>query len=200
MLIPPELSEEVLETVQEALLEEKELEIRYKSLQDSAPRYRTVHPRALLQKGHVTYLIANKVDDTVPRMYAIHRISEAYGTGRPVSRSPFNLKNYLAEQAHEVGTGEWLDLDLWVSANLAKILRETPLSRGQVLTEESAGARVQARVKDTLPLRQWILGHGPAVEVRAPATLRKRIAADLRAAAARYTNAMRRKQSRAVGA
>ena len=32
---------------------------------------------------------------------AIHRISDAYRTDRPIGRSPFNLKNYLAEQAHD---------------------------------------------------------------------------------------------------
>ena len=195
VLVAPQQSTEILGTVQEALIEDKELEIKYKSLQDKSPAYRTVHPRALLQKGSVTYLIANKVNESDPRMYAVHRISEAYRTDRPVSRSPFNLKNYLAEQAHEVGTGEWLDLELWVNTNLAKILRETPLAKGQTLTEASDGARVQARVKDTLPLRQWIRGHGPAVEVLGPASLRQTMAADLRAAADRYDKPVRRKRS-----
>jgi predicted DNA-binding transcriptional regulator YafY len=197
-LIPPQYSQETLDTVQTALLEERELHIAYKSLQDKTPRPRDVHPRALLQKGPVTYLIANKANDTTPRLYAIHRISEAYRTGRPVGRSPFNLKNYLVEQAHEVGTGEWLDLELWVSVNLAKILKETPLAKGQTLTEVDDGARVQARIKDTLPLRQWIRGHGPAVEVQGPAGLRQTVAADLRTAADRYSKPSRRKPSQAA--
>lgn len=45
---------------------------------------------------------------------------------------------------------------------------------------------LSARVRDTWALTSWILGHGENIEVRAPATLRRRVAERLRAAAQTY--------------
>lgn len=184
--IPPKLNPKVVETVQNALLEEQQIRIMYKSLKDTAATARVVDPRALLQKGPVTYLIANKLDDPEPRQYALHRIQSASTTGNPVRRSPFRLKQYLASQGDEIHKGDTIDLKLWVSANLAKILGEARLSEQQVLKLTENGAELRAPVLDTQPLRQWILSQGPAVEVLEPAYLRTEIAEALRSAAKRY--------------
>lgn len=184
--VPPKLNPKVVETVQAALLDEQQLRIMYKSLADTAPAARIVNPRALLQKGPVTYLIAHKLDDPEPRQYALHRIQSASTTGNPVRRSPFNLRQYLASQGDEIHKGETIDLKLWVSTNLAKILAEARLSEQQVLKPIKDGAELRAPVLDTQPLRQWILSQGPAVEVLEPAYLRAAIFEALRSAAKRY--------------
>jgi electron transfer flavoprotein alpha subunit len=73
-----------------------------------------------------------------------------------------------------------------VKPDLAKILRETPLSAKQHIKVSGEDVIVVAAVRNTPALRRWILGHGPAVEVLGPATLRTAIGAKVQAAAARY--------------
>jgi predicted DNA-binding transcriptional regulator YafY len=140
-LLPPKLDSEILATVQHALLENRELLVDYRRLKDDMPVTRRLHPRALLQSGPVTYLIATQPDTDKdpdkPIQYRLDRIQKAVTSGRGVSRSSFNLEQYLAAQEHRVGDLEWLDLELWVSEDLAKILRETALSDDQELIEIS---------------------------------------------------------------
>jgi predicted DNA-binding transcriptional regulator YafY len=75
---------------------------------------------------------------------------------------------------------------LKVSEDLAKILGETPLAARQRVRTVGSATVVEAAVRNTPALRKWILGHGPAVEVLAPAALRAAIKAKVQAAAAAY--------------
>ena len=69
---------------------------------------------------------------------------------------------------------------------VAKILRETPLSLKQRIKVSGDNIVVEAAVRDTPALRRWILGHGAAVEVLGPAALKTAIRTQVLAAAARY--------------
>jgi predicted DNA-binding transcriptional regulator YafY len=191
-LLPPKLDSEILATVQHALLENRELLVDYRRLKDDMLVARRLHPRALLQSGSVTYLIATQPDTDKdpdkPIQYRLDRIQKAVTSGRGVSRSSFNLEQYLAAQEHRVGDLEWLDLELWVSEDLAKILRETALSDDQELIEISRrdGSILRARVRNTLRLEQWLLGHREHLEVKKPVKLRNWMRKTLQAALARY--------------
>jgi predicted DNA-binding transcriptional regulator YafY len=67
-------------------------------------------------------------------------------------------------------------------------LGETPLSRDQRMgaPDDDGWVLVRATVPDTSQLRWWILGMGPRIRVRRPASLRREIRAALREAAALY--------------
>jgi predicted DNA-binding transcriptional regulator YafY len=183
---PPRVDPDILASVQVALLADEQLEIVYQSLADEAPRSRVVHPRALLHKGQVTYLVATRDDNDDPRLYAIHRMTAAHTTGRRVRSVPFNLDDYVASEAHEAGSGQVITLDAHINSNLAKILRETPISKEQTLEADGDGFRLKAKVRHHQGLRRWILGHGHAIEVLGPTELRKDIASVARRTAAHY--------------
>lgn len=183
---PPKVDPAILAQVQVALLADEQLEIVYQSLADEAPRPRVVHPRALLHKGQVTYLVATRDDIDDPRLYAIHRMTAAHTTGRRVRHLAFSLDDYVASEAHEAGSGELITLEARISANLAKILRETPINRSMTIARDGDGFRIQAEVRDNLALHRWILGHGDAIEVLGPAELRKDIASVAAQMAAHY--------------
>lgn len=190
MLQPPRIDPEVLRTVQDALLDGRELEVDYQSLKDSEPRRRRVHPRAIIQSGSVTYLIATRPDSNKdsdrPIQYRLDRVHAAFLSARHVSPSDFDLSQYLANEEEKVGSREMIRLELWVSPQLASILKGTALAEDQSLRDADDGAIVNATVRNTLRLQQWLLGHREHLEVRKPAVLRRWMADKLAAALARY--------------
>jgi predicted DNA-binding transcriptional regulator YafY len=191
MLRAPKVNEAVLDAVQEALVGDRRLDIEYRSLQDATPSWRTVNPRALLLKGSVMYLLADKKDSGMPteepiRQYALHRIRSTRGSLKRVVRSDFNLAEYRRVEEHEVGSRHGVRVRLRITADLAKILRETPLALKQRIKVTGDDIVVEAAVRNTPALRRWILGHGSAVEVIGPAALRTAIRTKILAAAAKY--------------
>lgn len=187
----PRVTSAVLEGVQDALLSDRQLEIEYRSLGDDGHSRRLVNPRALLLKGSVMYLLADKKGlgdepDALVRQYALHRIRAARTSVNAVVGSEFNLGRYLDKAEHEVGHRHGIRVRLRVSANLAKILRETPLSAKQQIKPSGENFIVVAAVRNTPALRRWILGHGGAVEVLGPAALKTAIRTQVLAAAAHY--------------
>jgi predicted DNA-binding transcriptional regulator YafY len=119
-------------------------------------------------------------------------MTAAHSTARRVRPTPFDLDAYVASDAHEVGTGEPIALHARVSANLAKILRETPIAKGQTLEREGEHYRLGANVRYHQGLRRWILGHGHAIEVLGPPSLRKDIASVAARMATHYPGATHR--------
>lgn len=189
----PSVKPAALEQVQDALLMDRQLDIEYRSLQDAAPSWRTVNPRMLLLKGSVMYLLADnleakgKPNDHPVKQYALHRIHATRASNRPLVPRFFNLAGYMRKEEHEVGNRRGIRLRVKVSADLAKILRETPLAPTQRIKTGPAGEIVvEAAIRNTPALRRWILGHGPAVEVLGPSGLRAVIRGKLKAAAAAY--------------
>jgi len=186
-LAPPRIDDKVLATVQEALLANEQLDIEYQSLQDATFEPRRISPRALLHKGQVTYLVATRDPEKGIRTYALHRMQRAKLTGLNMPRSDFDLDAYLANEAHEPGPNTPVKLEARVNANLAKILRETPLNPAMTLKPDGDGFRIKAEVRENQALYRWILGHGKAIEILRPSSLRESIAKTVRAAASQYT-------------
>jgi predicted DNA-binding transcriptional regulator YafY len=185
-LAPPRISAGILEAVQEALLASEQLDIEYQSLQDAAFEARRISPHALLHKGQVTYLVATRDPEKGLRTYALHRMKSAKLTGLKATRSDFDLDAYIANEAHEPGPNTPITLEARVSANLAKILRETPLNPDMSMKPDGAEFRIKAEVRENQALYRWILGHGKAIEILRPTSLRKSIADTVRAAADHY--------------
>jgi predicted DNA-binding transcriptional regulator YafY len=185
-LAPPRIDARVLETAQEALLANEQLDIEYQSLQDATFEPRRIGPHALLHKGQVTYLVATRDPGKGARTYALHRMRSAKLTGLKVPRSDFDLDAYLASEAHEPGPNTPVTLEARVNANLAKILRETPLNASMTMKPDGAGFRIKAEVRENQALYRWILGHGQAIEILRPTRLRKSIAATVRATGKQY--------------
>lgn len=73
-----------------------------------------------------------------------------------------------------------------MSDNLARQLREAPLTGDMQLTALEQGHRLRATVVDGWPLRWWLLGQGQGLVVELPSALREEIARTPAAAAAQY--------------
>jgi len=183
-LIPPSIDPSVLDRVQQALLQDRQLDVTYRSADDDGTRPLTLHPLGMIQRGLVAYVVATASDYTDVRFFAVHRMQAAEIRAEPVSRPDgFSLDAYL-----DAGGGHFVDpdspgqvrLEARVTDELARILEETPLSQEQTLETNSDRHHVSARVADTWQLRWWILSQGSRIEVLQPDGLRHEIMDEVR--------------------
>jgi len=186
--LPPRIVPGVLEAVQEAIVLERELQLRYSGPNDARPRELTLHPLAFIQHGPVAYLVATAFTFTDPRLYALHRINSARLTAATSRPSPdFSLDAFLADGGMQFGESGPLRLHAVVSRKLACYLTESPLTPDQQLTARSPERYLlTATIKDSWQLQFWILSQGEEIVVVQPAHLKKRIKASLQATLKNY--------------
>ncbi len=185
--MPPAIRPEVMRSVQDALLRQRQLKVAYTSAGAADPKELLLHPIALIQQGVRPYLLADAFDYGQPRLYALQRMSGATlldeAANRPKAGS---LDAFLAQGGAQFGQGGNLTLKATLAEHLADILRETPLSDDQKITTRAGKHTLTATVMDSWQLQFWILSQGPAITVTAPVALRKRIHQQLGATVANY--------------
>lgn len=191
-LRPVALYPQVLEAVIRALAQSCALQVLY---EDAAGQRgeAVIHPQALIQRGPLPYLFALKnAEDEPLRLYALHRMIRAQALeGRPArAATGFDLDRAIAQGRADFGQGEMIDLEIRVRGYLATLLSACPLTDEQELADEPEDAgftlRVKARLPSTGQLLRWLLGVGDNVEVVAPETLRRVVAAQAAKTAALY--------------
>lgn len=186
-LLPPVIREGVLETVQSALLEDKQLEVDYKRPGEVKPYSTMLHPLGLVQGGPTTYLAATAWKYKDIHYYAVHRIQNAVKTKQDaVKPKHFVIDTEIPGSEIKFGTLDEVKLEAYVSEWLCNILEETPLSHDQVIVPDGDWSRLSATVEDSWQLRWWLLSQGNGIEVLKPADLRKAIKEDIRAALEQY--------------
>jgi predicted DNA-binding transcriptional regulator YafY len=74
LLSPPPIDHNVLKTVQEALLADRQLDIEYHKFDAEQTSKQTLHPLSLIQRGPVTYLVATAFKYTDIHLHVLHRI------------------------------------------------------------------------------------------------------------------------------
>ena len=186
-LLPPNTPDNILETLQAALLQEKQLQCRYYSAHNDKEREMVLNPLALVQRGPITYLIGTAPPYADVRQYAIHRFRQAETLPSPAQGlDDFDLQEYLASNALQFGSTAKISLQARLSDSLVRLLRETPLSSDMTLEKLTEGYRLRATISDTWQLQWWILSQGDALIVEAPQYLREQIATKLKQAAAQY--------------
>lgn len=178
-LLPASITVSVHETVHQALLAEKRLEISYRAAGQEHPKHYPINPLGLVSRGGAYYLVATARDYPDPRNFALHRMAYATLLDEPtIKPAGFNLQRYIAERSFEMPLGGDLNLELRVSPWMADYLDERKLSPDQTLSpirgrEEQ---RLNATVANTDQLRWWLRSFGSNVEVVKPASLRREMA------------------------
>ena len=188
-LLAPDIKSEVISTVQDALLNDRQCRVTYQKRGDTEGEAYPVNPLGLVQRGQVLYLVATIKTYLDVRLLAIHRILAAEPVeSQSVRPAGFNLDSYLASGAFGWGPGGAIRLKVLFQPAVGSHLYETPLSEDQVITVETdSQLHVTATVQDTLQLLWWLQGFGDGVEVLEPQSLRERIFDHLSRAARRYS-------------
>jgi predicted DNA-binding transcriptional regulator YafY len=185
----PRIAEGVLETICEALLQERCLTGRYRSRDAEEEKdYGIIHPLGLVLRDTIVYLVGTLWHFDDVRQLALHRFRsvELLDRTRQVPEG-FNLDVYIRRGEFEYPEGGEITLKALFDPGAAYHLSETPLSEDQQLTEtEAKRVQLTATVKDTAQLRWWLLGFGEGVEVLAPLSLRQAMAETAAAMYERY--------------
>ena len=182
-LLPPTVDEQHLDTIQEALLHNRQLECSYYAAHKDRHHHFTLNPLALVQRGQVTYLLATVEPFEDIRQFALHRISAVQQIPLAAAKPDgFSLQTYLASGAMHFGTPATIKIAAWINEGLSRLLAETPLSNDMLLTPDEEGAHLTATVNDSWELRWWILSHAGSIQIRKPRSLRDEISQRLRSA------------------
>lgn len=178
-LQPPPVDRCVMDTLQKALLEDRSLTITHKHPDQPQAKTLTLFPLGLVQRGPVSYLVAQAAGFTDIRLYAVHRITEATLRDEPVIRpAGFTLDSYIDQGVLHTSPAQTLKLVLRADMTMANILRETPLAEDQIIDAPlGETALIRATVQHTWQLEWWLLSMAGQIVVQEPLALRERIRA-----------------------
>ena len=175
-LKPPAVGDDVQEAVYGALLDNRRIEVGYRSKARTRPKRTVLNPLGLVVRDGVGYLVATAWDYRDIRHFVLHRMSRPLLLDEAANApAGFRLASHVREHrrfSYPRSTGK-LELKVLFDADAAVHLTESRLAVDHRTTEQEDGrVLVEATVPDTNDLRWWLLGFGSGVEVLAPETLR----------------------------
>ncbi|SFH38026.1 helix-turn-helix transcriptional regulator [Modicisalibacter xianhensis] len=171
-LLPAHLEEATWQTVAQALLEQRALDVIYLSRSREKRKSFTLHPQGLVSRHSVTYLLATVNDYSDIRQFALQRIETVtFSDGLWRASVGFDLDDYISSGAFGYPQGtEDIRLVAHVEPQVAWLLSETPLAVTQTLTplQGSDWQRLEAEVPDDQQTLWWLRGMGASVDVIEP--------------------------------
>lgn len=177
--LQPKIRAKVMEEVQTALVNERQLKVSYASFNEK-PKRMVLHPLGLVLRGQVSYLVA-KVDsyDDV-RLFAVHRIESVKLLDEDIKiPEGYSLDDYIDQGGMDFGLGREFKLKAILEKALAMYLSETPLSGDQKINYKNNQWQLTATVRDSWQLHFWILSQGSKITITQPKKLRNRIIDEL---------------------
>lgn len=187
-MLPPQITSVLYDAVQQALTSNLQLQARYTAVHNQQTKEYVLNPLGLVQRGHVTYLVATVAPYLDVRLFALHRFSELVLHDEALVTPPgFELKVYLQSGALQFANGDPITLQARVSSQLTLLLQEAAMSDDMKLSAAEDGWHyLTASVHNGWQLRWWILSHSSHIEVLNPPELRAVIVDQLRATTALY--------------
>lgn len=198
-LQPPRVEPNVLQTIQRAILQERQIRCSYRALAATTAKQYPLKPQALILAGTVMYLIAERADRPARKCtaYALHRFDSVELLDDTFQRGGFRLDEFLRTGGTEFGaSGPPIRFKAWVSHKLQRMLTETPLSPDMTITPDKEGAIVTATVRQSWPFESWLLSRGPHLKVLEPEALAQQVSSALTQASDAYSKAIRLNKSR----
>ncbi len=172
-LLAPEIDPIVQSTVYQALLDERWLQVNYRSRGANESRIHEVNPLAIVQRGSLVYLVATIGKYTNPVLLLLHRIESAELLDRAGGvLDNFNLDQFIADGELNYRLGPPIKLTVRFSKDAIAAVTETPLSEDQIIEAlNDDWTQVSATVSNTHELRAWLRGFGREAIVMCPPDL-----------------------------
>ena len=176
-LLPPAIDGQVLNIIQSALLDDKQVKVVYSGVWAEEAKTLVLHPLGLIQRGKILYLVATAFSYSDIRLYALQRINVAEqlkeNIDKPVN---FSLQHYIDSGAAEFSLSGDIAFEARIHRSVINYLFETPLSHDMQVKETNTDwLDLTATVKDSWQFRWWLRSQGSRVEVLAPTNLRQTI-------------------------
>ena len=198
----PRLDNEVMASIHQALLNNRQLRISYQNKWKENPNQRVVYPKGLIFIDNMIYLTGfNRTDDHIDdeklleahRNFAVNRITEAVVINKPVpdwvGRDAFSLDNLNKLGKLEPTDNARIKLVLRVQKYACQHLFERPLSQDQAITVfDSTWNQVSATVANTKRLQDWLVSMSQLAVVVEPSELKAVVLERLKSALLLYEN------------
>ncbi|MFV3334977.1 helix-turn-helix transcriptional regulator [Pseudomonas sp. NY15437] len=171
-LLPAALDSQVWGLVSAALLERRQLRVTYQSRSKGVLKQFRLHPAGLVSRHAISYLLATVEGYSDLRQFALHRIKQVQLLDEPAElHTSFEVDRYIADGAFSLRQAD-IDVELVadVHPQVASLLRETPLSREQTLSDLPGHdwQRLSVRVPLDRETLWWIFGLNDNIRVHAP--------------------------------
>lgn len=188
---------DVIARISDAVGKRKRIEIAYRAASTGLKLLRKVDPYQVWGMNGCLYLIGLCHLRNARRTFAIDRIESLTLLDEPfLIPEDFSLEDYL-QTAFKVMTGEPEVIQVRFGSEAAHVVRERIWHPSQELREQDDGGLILTlEVPINYEIISWILGFGPAAEVLAPASFRRRIENDLAEAQHNYGSHSRAKTKR----
>lgn len=176
----------ILETLQTALVDGKQLKVAYDPMQKETKTY-TLSPLAIIQRGARGYLIAVIDGYENPAQFAIQRLRAAEILNAP-ARQPkgFSLDKYIESGAMQFGQGGFVKLKANVSETLVMYLSECEIAKDQKLRFVNGKWQLSATIKNSWQLMFWIRSQGSDITVLSPKSIRENLLNDAKKVVENY--------------
>lgn len=176
VLRPAAIDPDFWESVCDAIMANKALDVVYESHSKDEPQKFVLHPYGVMVRKSATYILGsyNNYDDV--RQYALHRFTSLRLSSKSFRPRPeFTIQKYIdAGEAGVKYSDESIHLEALISKDLAKRLRETKLSDFQIIldTDDDRWQLLRAVIPDDGDTRSWLLSRGAELIVREPISLK----------------------------
>ncbi len=162
-LLPPEILPAILDTVADALFENRLLDVVYKNAAGKTIESR-VMPLGLAQQGPRIYLVCRFDGYDDDRILALNRVQAIKGTSFTFDYPrDFDLARYVADGGFGYGNKEKIRLTFRIDKEAGLHITESPLSKDQTVVEHKDCYEISATVVDTAMLEWWLNGFGKNV-------------------------------------
>ncbi|ODB34875.1 WYL domain-containing protein [Pseudomonas mosselii] len=192
-LLPAAIAPEAWTQVSTALLERRQLRVTYRSRSKDALRQFRLHPAGLVSRHAISYLIATVDDYGDLRQFALHRIQQIELLEEPARLyNAFDVDDYIASGVFNLRqSATEVELVADIHPQIAALLRETPLSHEQVLSDLPGRdwKHLHAKVALDRETLWWIFGLNDNIHVHAPQVWVEEIRQRLRSMHAFYLDA-----------
>lgn len=196
----PKLDSNVLASIHQALLHNKQLQISYQNKWRNHPTVRVIYPRGLIFIDNMIYLTGfNPVDDHIDdnvllkahRNFAVNRIEAAEVIEQSVpdwvERNAFTLESLRKLGKLELNNGLKIGLVLKMQKYACQHLYERPLLSTQTITViDDTWNEVRATVANTQRLQDWLVSMSQLAVVIEPTELKAVILKRLESGIALY--------------
>ena len=165
--------QEIFKTVQWAVLKRKQLTGQYESPYESKPVTLKLHPYRLCLVKNAWYVIGRPVDEKDPRTYRVARFKTLRLLDQPADvPDDFDLRRYFGN-AWAVYRGEkTYDIEIWFTAEAAKIVTETQWHDTQKVVKQKDGSVIlQFRIDGLEEITHWVLAWTGKAKVLEPKEL-----------------------------
>ncbi|MGF6558315.1 putative DNA-binding transcriptional regulator YafY [Pseudomonas sp. S30_BP2TU TE3576] len=171
-LLPAPVTPQVWAQVSAGLMERRQLQVTYQSRSKDALKHFRLHPTGMVSRHAISYLLASVEGYSDIRQFALHRIQQVQVLDEPAGlHSDFNIDDYIASGVFSQRESDAkVELVADVHPQIASLLRETPLSHEQVLSD--IPSHDWKRLRAVVPLDRetlwWIFGLNDNIRVLAP--------------------------------